>query len=129
MKKLFLSFTLIAISFIANCQNVDKVQAMITGHKMNDTIKIADFLKLSEISLNNKEYSIVSFRQSFKDGNLYESHDSNSNKITDEMKNGLSKMKNKDPEIMKIYIENINVQKSKGKAINISPLIFNIETK
>ena len=129
MKKLFLSFTLIAISFIANCQNVDKVQAMITGHKMNDTIKVSDFLKLSEISLNNKEYRIVSFRLSFVENGLYMSRDSKSNKISDEQKNAVSNIKDKDHDIIKLFFENIVVQKSQGKEINVTPLIYNLKTK
>jgi len=129
MKKLLISFALIAISYIANCQNPDNVQAMITGHKMNDTIKIADFLKLSEISLNNKNYAIVRFSMNFNDKDLFISSNSNSNKITDQMKNGLLNRKDKDKEIIKLYIENINVQKSLGKEINVTPLIYYLKTK
>jgi hypothetical protein len=132
MKKLLISFAIIAISLIANCQNTDNVQAMIPGYKMKDTIKMVDFLKLSEISLNNKEYSILEFRISFEDNGLFRSYNNNSNnKITDQMKNSLSNIKDKikDRDIIKIYIENITVQKSLGKEINISPLIYNLKIR
>jgi hypothetical protein len=129
MKKLLVSFALIAISFIANSQNVDNVQAMITGYKLNDTIKVSDFLKLSEISLNNKDYRIVSFRLTFEENKLLKAQDSKSNKISDEQKNMVSNIKDKDREVRKMYIENIVVQKSQNKSIEIKPLIYSLKIK
>jgi beta-lactamase regulating signal transducer with metallopeptidase domain len=111
----------------------EKVQAMITGYKMNDTIKMADFLKLSEISLNNREYSVLSFQLAFdenddKNGISYIAH-SNSNKITEEQKNIFSKRKDKTKDIIRIYIESIRAQNSQGKIIDIPPLIYSLKIK
>jgi beta-lactamase regulating signal transducer with metallopeptidase domain len=107
----------------------EKVQAVITGYKMNDTIKMADFLKLSEISLNNREYSVLSFQLAFEDNGIDFIAHSNSNKITEEQKNIFLKRKDKTKDIIRIYIERIKVQQSQGNIIDIPPLIYSLKIK
>jgi len=129
MKKLLIFFALVAISFAANCQNNVKVQAMIAGYKINDTIKVADFLKLTEISLNNKEYSIVSFELSFDAKGYKISTESTSNKITDQMKSSFSKNLPNQMDMIRIYIEKIVVQKPKSKSFIVEPLVYILRLK
>lgn len=129
MKKILFSFTFIVISLIANCQNTKNIQAAIASYKYRDTIKIADFLRLSEVSLNKKEYSIVSFTLSFKDNSYVVSFESNSNKITDEMKNGLKNRKDKDAEYINLIVERIIAQTSQSKNIRIAALVYKLKMK
>jgi hypothetical protein len=124
MKKLFLSLAFIAVTLIANSQNNVTVQAMIPGYKTNDTIKIADFLKLTEISLSNKEYSIVRFTLAFSDGVSDYEEVSNSNKITDKMKSALSKLMLHNTKPRYIVIKDISVQSSPNKTLKIENLVY-----
>jgi hypothetical protein len=102
---------------------------MLTGYKMNDTIKIADFLKLSEVTTDDKEYSITSFNMTFYDGSSLVSSDSNSNKITDEMKNGLSNRKGKDSKFFILYIQRITAIKSQNEIVRVPALAYHIQNK
>jgi hypothetical protein len=124
MKKLFLNLALIAVSLIANSQNNVNIRAMIAGYKTNDTIKIADFLKLTEITLNNKEYSIVKFTLFFSDGLSDYEEVSNSNKITDKMKSGLSKVQMHDSKPRHIVIKDISAQSSQNKSLKLENLVY-----
>jgi hypothetical protein len=127
MKKLFLSLAFIAVSLIASSQSNVNLRAMITGYKTNDTIKIADFLKLTEITLNNKEYSIVKFTLLFSDGLSDYEEVSNSNKITDKMKSGLSKVQMHDSKPRHIVIKDISVQSSQNKSLKLENLVYIIK--
>ena len=83
-------FSLCCIAeYMGISQNIDNAQAMIDGYKSKDTIKTADFLKLSEITLNNKDYWIVSFTMLYTFGAYDIEPGSASNKITDVMKGAL----------------------------------------
>jgi hypothetical protein len=124
MKKLLLSLTFIAVNLIAGSQTNVNVRAMIPGYKTNDTIKIADFLKLTEISLNNKEYSIVKFTLAFSDGLSDYEEVSNSNKITDKMKNALSKLQLHDSKPRHIIMKDISVQSSQNKSLKLENLVY-----
>jgi hypothetical protein len=127
MKKLFLSLAFIAVSLIVSSQDNVKFQAMIPGYKTNDTIKIADFLKLTEITLDNKEYSIVKFTLAFTDGSSDYEEVSNSNKITDKMKSGLSRVQMHDSKPRHIVIKDIYVQSSQNKNLKLENLIYIIK--
>lgn len=129
MKKILFSIMFSVISLIGNCQNLPRVNAMLTGYKKRDTIKIADFLKLSEVSLDNKEYSITSFNMTFYDGGSTVRFDSNSNKITDEMKNGLSNRKDKDSKFFILYIQRITAIKSQNETVRVPALAYLIQNK
>lgn len=127
MKNLLFSLTLTVFSLVANCQNSDNVEAMIDGYKSKDTIKIADFLKLSELSLNNKDYWIVSFTMLYTDGTYDIELGSSSNKITDAMKRALLNLKDRDTKIHSLIFKDINVQKAQTKKIEISNLICRLK--
>jgi hypothetical protein len=127
MKKLVFYLTFIAISLIANCQDKANIQAVIAGYKSNDTIKMADFLKLSEISLNNKDYWIAGFTMLFKDGEYDIELGSNSNKITDAMKSAFRNLKERSDKIKYIVFKDINVQKTQTKKIKIDDLVCKLK--
>jgi hypothetical protein len=127
MKKLFLFLAFIAVSLIASSQSNVNIRAMIPGYKTNDTIKIADFLKLTEITLNNKEYSIVKFTLFFSDGLSDFEEVSNSNKITDKMKSGLSRVQMHDSKPRHIVIKDISVQSSQDKNLKLENLVYIIK--
>jgi hypothetical protein len=127
MKKLLLSLTFIAVTLIAGSQSNANFRAMIPGYKTNDTIKIADFLKLTGITVNNKEYSIVKFTLFFSDGLSDYEEVSNSNKITDKMKSALSKIQLHDSKPRHIVIKDISVQSSKNKSLKLENLVYIIK--
>ena len=127
MKKLVFSLTFIAISLIANCQDKANIQAVIAGYKSNDTIQMADFLKLSEISLNNKDYWIVGFTMLFKDGMYDIELGSDSNKITVAMKSAFRNLKERSDKIKYIVFKDITVQKTQTKKIKIDDLVCKLK--
>jgi hypothetical protein len=127
MKKLLLSLAFITVTLIAGSQSNVNFQVMIPGYKTNDTIKIADFLKLTELTLNNKEYSIVKFTLAFTDGVSDYEEVSNSNKITDKMKNGLSKVQLHDSKPRHIVLKDITVQSSQNKDLKLENLVYIIK--
>jgi hypothetical protein len=127
MKKLLLFLTFISCSLFANSQDNARIQVLIGGHNSNDTIKIADFLKFTDVSLNNKDYSIVNFTLLFTDNGYDFLYVSNSDKITNEMKNALSKIKNKDSKIKYIVIKNITAQTSQNKKTKIEDAVFKLK--
>lgn len=127
MKKLIFSLLFIAVSLIAICQDNANLSANIAGYKANDTIRIVDCIKLSEISLNNKGYSIVSFTLLFSDNGYDFEFVSNSNKFTEEMKNALSKLKLKNDVPKYMVIKDINVQSSQNKKVKIENLFYKLK--
>lgn len=52
---------------------------------------------------------------------------SNTNIITDEMKNALSKIKNKDSKIKYIVIKNITVQTTQNQKTKIDDLVYKLK--
>jgi hypothetical protein len=126
MKKLLFSLVFISVSLIVSAQSNINVRAMIPGYTTNDTIKIADFLKLKEITLNNKEYSVVKFTLLFSDGKYDYEDVSKSNKITDDMKNTVSKVQLKDSKPRHIILKDIYVQSSQDKNLKIENIIYTV---
>jgi hypothetical protein len=124
MKKHLLFLVFIAVTITVNSQSNVNVRAMIHGYAINDTIKIADFLKLSEISLNNKEYSIGSFTLFFSDGVSDFEEVSNSGKITDKMKSALSKLQAHDSKPRHIVMKDISVKSSANKTLKLDNLVY-----
>jgi hypothetical protein len=130
MKKLLFSLVLMATFFIANCQVKDNVQAQIAGYKYNDTIKIDDFLRIGEISLNSKDYSIESFILSFTYGGFKMEYKSNSKRLTEEMKKELMIYRGKkDIQVLLISLFDISVTKPNTKPIKIGDLIFRVKMR
>jgi hypothetical protein len=127
MKKYFLSLVFICAALIANSQNNVNVRAMLPGYKTSDTIKVADFLKLSEISLNNKDYSITRFTLMFSDALSDYEEVSNSNKITDKMKSLISKVQLNNSKPRHVVIKDISVQSSQNKSMKLENLVFIIK--
>ena len=124
MKRHLLSLVFIALSLLANSQSNVNVHALIQGYNNNDTIKTADFLKLTEISVNNKEYRIIGFTLLFTDGSSDYEEVSNSNKITDQMKKILSKVRLHDTKPRHIIVKDISVRSSEGKSLKLDNLVY-----
>jgi hypothetical protein len=124
MKNYLISLSLLAISIMANCQESSSIIAGIEGYKAKDTIKVGDFLKTAEISLNNKEYQILNFTFFYYDAGYDYEIISNSNKITDEMKKGISGIKNEDTKFRYIVFKNITVQTPQKNKIQIGDVIY-----
>jgi len=127
MKKLLFSLIVIAITVIAQAQNTKKVMALIPGYKTSDTIKMSDFIKISELSLDNKEYSISSFVLLYSnDGYDYEQM-SKSNQFTENMKSSISKLNEKNNKMRYIILKDIFVRKPNEKEIKIDDLIVKLK--
>ena len=129
MKNFIFLFWFSAISIVANCQEIAPVKATISGYKSRDTIRIDDFMKFSEISLNNKNYSILNFTLLYSDSGFDHEIDSYSNKITDEMKNAISALKNNEEKIRYIVFRNITVQMPPNNKLKIEDLILGLKMK
>lgn len=127
MKKLLLSLTLVSITLFVSSQGITKIQANIGGYKTGDTIKIADFLKLSEVSLNNEEYSIVSFVLLISDKDWDYEMMSKTKEITYQMYDAMSRMKGTDTKIRVVVFKDITVQSSGNKTTKIDNLVYKIK--
>jgi hypothetical protein len=129
MKNLVTSILFMTISFIAICQNNDNIKALITGYKENDTIKLDDFLKIKEISLNKNNYTVISFVLVYTDNKYDFMMKGNSNNLNDEMKKRLLNFKNMNRKFLKITLKAITVQTPQNEQIKISPLKYILKIK
>jgi hypothetical protein len=127
MKKFVFSLSFIAVSLFALSQDNVNIKAMIDGHKTNDTIRIADCSRLTQVSLNNKDYSVLSFTLSFSDKGFDYEYVSKSNKFTEEMKSALSKLILKDDQIKYMAIKDINVQSGQNSHVKVGNLIYKLK--
>jgi hypothetical protein len=113
MKNYLISLSFLATIIMVNCRDTSGIKARTGVYNDKVTIKVADFLEQTEISLNSKEYLILNVTFFYSDrGYDYEIF-GNSSKITDEMKRGISGIKNKDAKIRSIVFKNNTVQTSK----------------
>lgn len=129
MRKIVLFFIIIAGSVIANCQDNNNLKATIAGYKPNDTIRIADCLKLSEITLNNKDYKVLSYTLFYSDNGYDYEIVAKSPKITDEMKNALSKISLKANQTKFFAIKDIKVLSAKKEQIKIDKVLYGLKMK
>jgi len=128
MKKILLALTVLTITIFANGQDKNKVQAMLPGYKPNvDTIELADFLKISDLVLNDNKYSILGFDFTFTHDGYETTLHCHSSKLTDNIKDSIIKSKEKNIKIIKIYFENIVVKSKDDLNIKISPIFYNIK--
>jgi len=127
MKKIILILSIVSTSFATAGQNKDTVQAYIEGYKITDTIRIEDLLRIGGISLNNNQFSIESFSLIFMDRGFLQEFKTTSNKLTDEMKNALTNLKNKNIKSVKILFENIIVRTPQNTKSNIGMLIYKLK--
>lgn len=127
MKKEVLSLVFAAMSLFAESQDYLNTHALLAGHQFSDTIKIEDIFKFSEIVLDNKDYSIVSFSLFFRDSGYDYEFRSNSNKITDEMKEALLNIKQRDTKLKIIVFKDIYIQRTKGKVVKIGDSIYKMK--
>lgn len=129
MKKLIISLALLIIASTAICQSKQNIQAYIEGHKLSDTIKIDNLIRIGELSLNTKECSIVGFSFVFIDNGFVKELKSNSNKLTDEMMSALADLKAKNVKMIKICFDNITIAIPPSRRSNIGALIYRVKIK
>ena len=130
MKKLLISLVFVTIcNLIANCQNSNNIQAMIAEYKENDTLTIDDFLTLKEMDLNDSDYKITSFALILVDSGFVKEIKSNSNLITDQMKDALLNFNDKSKEVTKIYFKNITIQSPQNQELKIKSLVYILKLK
>lgn len=127
MRKLVFSLILSAIFMIAHSQTNTRIHAVLKGYDANDTIKIGDFLKLTDLALNDKTCSIVNYVLFYSDGGYDYEYVSHSNKILAEMKDGLSKIKNHDGKVKYVVIKDITVQTPENKQVKIDNLVCRVK--
>lgn len=118
-----------AISELANCQDNKTILAEIRGHKPNDTITIDDFLNIGELSIEKAGYEIVSFGLDFMDSGFFQEFKSNSNKLTEEMRSAITKLKKRNMNVTKIFFENIRVKSPQGMIISGGGLLYVLKIK
>jgi hypothetical protein len=127
MRSILLTVFIMAFCHIANCQDNSNLIATIAGYKSNDTIRISDCSELSEITLNNKDYSVISFTMFYSDSGYDLEIGSNSSMITDQMRNVLSKTKLKQNETKFFAIKDIRAQSAKSGQVKINDLYFRLK--
>lgn len=120
---------LIAITFIAVCQVKDNIQTRIPNYKENDTIKLDDLLKIRNIFLCDKNYPVVSFVLVYTYSNYDYMMVSNSNNLTEDMKNRLMKFKNMNVKFLKISFKAITVRTPQNEEIKTRALKYNLKIK
>jgi len=127
MKKKVLSLVFATMSLFAESQDYLNTHALLAGHQFSDTIKIEDIFKFAEIVLDNKDYSIVSFSLFFRDSGYDYEFRSNSNNITDEMKEALLNIKQRDTKLKIIVFKDIYIQRTKGRVVKIGDSIYKLK--
>jgi len=123
MRNTLFSFLLVTISLFANCQKNSNIQALIEGYKPHDTIPIVEFLKTTELSLDNKDYTIASFTTTVMIQGYANSVASKSNKITDETKKLFENLKKNKLKINTIYFEDITILSPINEELKIKTLV------
>ncbi|MBN1416594.1 MAG: hypothetical protein JW973_15940 [Bacteroidales bacterium] len=129
MKKISVLLVFLTISIFTHCQEKDKIQAFIAGYKSNDTILYDNLIKIPEIELNNKDYSIVGFTITLTYEGYVHVYESNSCKITEEMRTSLAGIRKKNVEIISLNLQDIKVRTPKDKEINVVNLAYKIKMK
>ena len=136
MKKIYLLTLIIFTANFAKSQeslskgmSSDNVKVSIKGYNANDTIKLDDFLRLSELSLNNKNYSIASYRFSYTKHGLTSEVYAKSNEFSDTIIFNLMKEKEdrKYYSVLQIHIDNIKLKSKDGSKKVAEPLTFFIQ--
>jgi hypothetical protein len=127
MRKLLIILVFTLTSIASMSQNAAGVKAFIEGYKISDTLKIDDLIRIGEISLDNKDLSVVSFTLTFMDRGFLQEYKATSNKLTDEMKTALVSLKSKNMKSVKLLFENIIVRTPQNTKINIGILLYKVK--
>ncbi|NVO03366.1 MAG: hypothetical protein HXX09_11765 [Bacteroidetes bacterium] len=136
MKRVIVIFVILMATYGAKCQeqlsrgiNNEAVAVRIDGYKTNDTIKLDDFLRLSELSLNNKEYSIASYKFSYTKHGVTKEVVAKSNELTDTIMYNLREEKNdkKYYSVLLVHIDNIKLKSKDGSKKVAPPLTYFIK--
>lgn len=114
MKNLLFVFALINLSLSIFAQENSKIKAFVTGHEHDDIISLQELLKADKMQLNEPDYTIVSYKIAFKENGFAVSISSQSEMITQEMKQKLKNRKDKE-NLFSVYFEEIKVKSKKGE--------------
>lgn len=125
MKNIFLMT--IAICIVSITAGQTNIEAFLYGYKGNDTITIDNFLCIQNLSVNNGDYTIVGFQLNIMDRGFLKEFKSDSDKITQEMKDAVENLKNKNMKVTKIFLESIKAKTPEGKIKTIGGLLYIIK--
>lgn len=125
MKRMIL--LIVATSLVSIAAGQANAVAFFNGYKANDTITINEFLNIQNLSVSNKDYTIVGFQLNIMDRGFLKEFKSNSDKITPEMKYALENLKNMNMKVTKIFLEDIKVKTPEGKIKTIGGLLHIIK--
>jgi len=125
MRKLIL--LAIASCIVSTTTGQTNIEVFLNGHKGNDTIAINDFLSIQNLSVSNKDYTVVCFQLNIMDRGFLKEFRSSSDKITQEMMNAIETLKNKNMKTTKIFFENIKIKTPEGKIKTIGGLLHIIK--
>jgi hypothetical protein len=123
MKRAVFLSILAAITLNAVSQ-VNNIQVHLSGYNVNDTIRLDDLLKISKMFLNSRNYPVISFVMVYNYGNYDYMMISNSNSLTEDMKNRLTKFRTMNVRILKISFKAITVVTPQNEQIKLGPLKY-----
>jgi len=129
MRKLHLTFALIALGLIANCQVTNNVQAMVAGYNAKDTIPLEDFCNIKQLSVNSNEYTIAKYAFTFGHGGYIYNYLSPSNRITEQIKTSFDGFRDKDEKYLRVFFCDIIVRNFNGEKSKISDLTYILKIK
>jgi hypothetical protein len=120
---------LMVLTFVSDQGSPDKtkVYASLEGFKKNAIISRTDFMKVSEISLSDKEYTIVSFSVTVLVNGMDLTQNGKSNKITEDMKKAILDLRDDESEYATLIIKKIIAKSNQGKTIKIRNLVFKLK--
>ncbi|MGE0076922.1 MAG: hypothetical protein AB7S48_03590 [Bacteroidales bacterium] len=125
MKRLILLIIVCSTTSISIGQN--SIQAFLDNYKASDTIAINDFLNIQSLSISNSDYTIAGYQLNIMDRGFLKEFKSDSDKITDEMRDAIENLKGKNIKTTKIFFEDIKVKTPVGKIKNIGGLLHIIK--
>lgn len=128
MKNLLFVFALINLSFSTFAQENVQIKAFVSSHEKNEIISLQDLLKADKIQLSEPDYIIVSYKIAFKENNFVVSISSQSEMITQEMKQKLKNRRDNE-NLFSLYVEEIKVKSKKGETFFISPTKYKVKTE
>lgn len=128
MKRMLILVVMFLLSSVAVCQN-NAVSIFINGYSPGDTIAVGNFVSIDSLSTSNKGFAIVGFKLNIMDSGFLKEFKSDSYRLTDEMKNTIMGLKDKNMRATKIFFEDIKVKTPDGKVRVIGGLLHVVKIK
>lgn len=118
---------IMACSIASTTMGQNNIQVYINGYNGVDTITINEFMNIQHLSINNSHYTITGFQLNIMDRGFLKEFKSDSNEITEEMRNAVGSLKGKNMKTAKIFFEDIKVKTPEGKIKTIGGLLHIIK--